>query len=237
MCSNVFKCVSRSSKCVGTSRLPLSVFLSRLVRLPFIHVRVCCSVLQRLAVCCTWILDVQHWNTHTHSAHSHTHTYKLIHTDVIVWFWKLGWLNHTCTSKQVKCALIDLKLGLGPLWIDLKVPCESLPTSRTCQLVRKIGSQNQSISVPHVIFPWYIVLKHTHTHRTHSLSHTHTHTAHTHTTHTRTYALIRADAICVLVKNLWRYLVLSPASSWYPLLCVAACCSVLQCVVVCCSVL
>ena len=64
------------------------------------------------------------------------------------WFWNLGWLQNTCASVPGR-----LRTNfLGPLchWFrgHSKVPSEktrSILSSRTSQLIWKVGSQNQSI--------------------------------------------------------------------------------------------
>jgi len=61
------------------------------------------------------------------------------------WFWKSIWLNDMF-ARCTRIAHLSLQsMDWDRSVVDLKVPDESLSTSRTSQLAWKIGSQNQSI--------------------------------------------------------------------------------------------
>jgi len=82
---------------------------------------------------CTYICICMYMHTHTHMyIYMCTYTYIYINTHIIDWFWKSGWLIH----KSALCT------GIAPLpqWGQ-----NAYNISTNSQLVRKIGSQNQSI--------------------------------------------------------------------------------------------
>jgi len=98
----------------------------------------------------------------THPTHPHPSCRRAqLHLLSIECFWKLGLLNRQCAL----CIRIAHLPQWGPKMISRSH--ESLSTSRTSQLVRKIGSQNQSIDT----------LQHTATH-CNTLQRTATHTHH-----------------------------------------------------------